>query len=103
MYNNIAIFQINDLTHLSDYSTALSLYWTTTTEVNQVYTVEDLYNYVTPSYELGSIIGLIPVGCKVSGQDGLYYAIYDGTYLRCNAPINSAVFFYFIHFANATL
>ena len=82
----------------------MSLYWTTTTEVNQVYTVEDLYNYVTPSYELGSIIGLIPVGCRVKGESELYYAIYDGTYLRCNnAPINSTLYFYFVHFANATL
>ena len=88
---------INDLARLKIHSTLLSLSYVYTTENNQTYSLSSIYEYVSPSYSLEKIIGLIPIGARASGSTTIYNVIYDGTHLRTNCPANSTIYFYIAH------
>ena len=49
------------------------------------------------SYTADDVWAVIPVGARKSRSNTLYPAIFDGTYIRCNAEIGAVLKVYIFH------
>jgi hypothetical protein len=49
------------------------------------------------TYTVDEVWAVIPVGGRKSGSANIYHAIFDGTYIRCNAEIGAVFTMYIFH------
>ena len=50
------------------------------------------------SYTSDSVAAVIPLGARKPGDSTLYPAMYDGTYIRCNAVVGAVIYIYVLHY-----
>ena len=50
------------------------------------------------SYTSDSVAAIIPLGARKPGDSTLYPAMYDGTYIRCNAVVGAVIYIYVLHY-----
>ena len=56
--------------------------------------LSDLLTLVGASHSIDKVWAVIPVGGRKIGSNTLYHAIFDGTYLRCNAEVGVSLTVY---------
>ena len=50
------------------------------------------------SYTDEQVVAVVPIGARKSGSSTLYPAIYDGTYIRCEAVSGAVLYVYIFHY-----
>lgn len=67
---------------------------------DKTWSVASLLSEVRATYTVDDVKAIIPVGARKGGNSSLYYAIYDGSYVRCSAVEGATLYVYILHLVN---